>query len=143
MQEFRVMRKRVDEIAAIVAQAPVRLVFGTAGEATLILLPLSWEDAVAETYSGPPIQVQRMGLTEAFAVKLLKGQTDWNWQPKDHAVLVLVGGEKLGWIVPDNEYWRGQTCPHQQVDGCCGYPDAATPECHEDVCPMVQGEVGE
>jgi len=26
-------------------------------------------------------------------------------------------------------------CEYNQDDGCCGHPDAPTPECHVDACP--------
>ena len=28
-------------------------------------------------------------------------------------------------------------CQYAQDDGCCGYPDASTPECHIDACPRL------
>ena len=28
-------------------------------------------------------------------------------------------------------------CEYSQEDGCCGYPDAPTPECHTGACPRL------
>ena len=32
-------------------------------------------------------------------------------------------------------------CQYAQDDGCCGYPDAPTPECHIDACPRMSPDV--
>jgi len=32
-------------------------------------------------------------------------------------------------------------CQLQQGDGCCGHPDAPTPECHSAACPLIPPEV--
>jgi len=132
-----------DVMSAKDASEVVKLYAGNPPLVTAFMLPMSFTDAIYEAFGGADgIRVGLDGMSATWLMGLVNDQVDKDG--KQHRFGVLTANRAdVAFIVAGNEYWRGRTCPRQQVDGCCGHPDAMSPECHEGVCPLVQREAGE